>query len=299
VLDWNDLRYFLAVARAGSTIAAAKLLGVSQPTVQRRLAVLEGANGRKLVEPHPTGYRLTELGKSMLPHAEHIAEGVAAFERNLASSDHSLTGTIKVTCPEAMVSRFLTPLVEEFRARHPQLHVDLLLTDRIVDLAKGEADVALRTHEVNDNTLVVRRLADMPWAIYASRSYVERHGQPRRIEEIDDHAVIGFVGEMANNHGGRWLRAVAPRARIAARGNTMLGLVAAVKSGAGLAPLPAILGEVEDDLERVLDPVTELDSRIYLVMHRDLRDVPRVRAFCDFIVAEIARFRPLLTGRGR
>src|SRR6185312_7237928 len=106
-----------------------------------------------------------------------------------------------------------------------------------------------------------------------------------------------FDGEVADNHAGRWLRTAAPRARIAARGNSMLGVLAAVKSGAGLAPLPMLLGGSEDDLEPVLAPVPELGSRIYLVTHSDLRQSARVRAFCDFVVAEIARFRPLLMGQ--
>jgi len=298
VFDWDDLRVFLAVARAGSTIAAARVLGVSQPTVQRRLVAFEQAIGRRLVESHPTGYRLTDLGKAMLPQAERIEEEVAAFERGMASSDKGLTGTLKVTCAEGMGRGFLTPLLEVFRARYPAVQVELRMTDRFLDLAKGEADIALRTREPSEGALVARKLADIPWAVYASRDYVERRGRPERVEDLEHHAVIGFDGEMASHHASRWLRTVAPRAAIAAYGDTLLGLVAAARSGAGLAPLPVVLGEPEEELVRVLGPLPELQcNKMYLVMHRDLRRVPRVRAFCDFLVAEVAHFRPLLAGR--
>jgi DNA-binding transcriptional LysR family regulator len=296
MFDRNDLRYLLAVARQGSTLSASKVLGVSQPTVQRRLTALEERVDRKLVEHHPTGYRLTELGKMLLPHAEDVERSVMAFQWQLMSGGPELSGTLRVTCPEGLASRLLAPLIESFRAKNPELRVDLIMTDHRLDLTKGEAEVAVRMHEPGDESLIARRIADSRWAIYASRSYIKRHGRPQRPEDLDHHCIIEFDGELADSHGSRWLRTTAPRATIAARGNSMLGVLAAVKSGAGLAPLPMLLGGPEEDLEPVLEPVPELDSKIYLVMHSDLRRTPRVRAFCDFVVAEIARFRPLLMG---
>jgi DNA-binding transcriptional LysR family regulator len=296
MFDWDDLRFLLAIAREGSTLAAAKALRVSQPTVQRRLAALEEGIGRRLVERHPTGYRLTGFGTLLLPHAEDVERSVAALRRRIASGGQEPGGTLRVTCPEGMASRLLAPLIESFRARHPELRVDLIMTDRRLDLANGEAEVAVRVHEPGDGSLVARKVAESPWAVYASRSYIRRHGRPRGREDLAHHAVVAFGGELADNHAGRWLKETAPLARIAATGNSMLGVLAAVKSGAGLAPLPMLLGGSEDDLEPVLAPVPELGTKVYLVMHPDLRSTPRVRAFCDFVVAEIARFRPLLTG---
>lgn len=299
MFDWNDLRYFLAVARAGSTLAAARALGVSQPTVQRRLTALEDRIGRTLVERHPTGCRPTKLGRELLVHAERVEDSVAAFERHLLSSDRQPTDPIRVTCAEAMAPRFLTPLVGRFHAAHPALRVDLIMTDRFLDLAKGEAEIAVRARNPGKGALVCRKIADVPWAIYASRAYIERRGRPEELADIDGHAVVGFAGEMTNNHAGRWLRTAAPKATVSAQGNTMLGILAAVKSGAGLAPLPMMLGEPEGDLVRLFDAVPEIGSKIYLVMHRDLRRNPRVRAFFDFAVADAERFRPLLRGESR
>jgi DNA-binding transcriptional LysR family regulator len=296
MFDWNDLRYFLAVAREGSTLSAAKVLDVSQPTVQRRLAALEESVGRKLIERHPTGYRLTELGKELLPHAQEVERSVATLQRHLSSGGHEHSGTLRVTCPEGMASRLLTPLIEAFQVKYPALRVDLIMTDRRLDLASGEAEVAVRMHDPGEPSLVARKIADSSWAVYGSHSYIERYGRPQRWEDLDHHAVIAFGGDVAESHASVWLRAAAPHARIAARANSMLGVLAAVKSGSGLAPLPMALGGSEG-LEPVLSPVSELGSKIYLVMHSDLRSTARVRAFCDFVAAEIVRFRPLLMGR--
>jgi molybdate transport repressor ModE-like protein len=296
MFDWNDLRYLLAIAREGSTLAAAKSLGVSQPTVQRRLAALEERVGRQLVEHHPTGYRLTELGKVLIPHAIDVERSVEAFQRQVSSAGEELTGTLRVTCPEGMASRLLAPVIEAFREKHPELRVDLIMTDRRLDLAKGEAEVALRMHEPGEEALIARKIANSSWAVFASQSYMRRYGRPERLEDLNQHAIVEFAGELASNHAARWLRSVAPNATIAVRGNSMLGVLAAVRSGAGLAPLPTLLGAAEDGLEAVLTSIPEIDSKLYLVMHADLQNTPRVRAFCDFVVAEFTRLRPLLRG---
>jgi len=297
MFDWNDLRYFLAVAREGSTLAAAKALDVSQPTVQRRLSALEESIKRQLVEHHPTGYRLTEFGKTLFPHAEDVERSITAFQRQLMSGGQELSGTLRVTCPEGMASRLLAPLIESFRAKYPELRVDLIMTDRRLDLAKGEAEVAVRMHKPGDESLIARKIANTPWSVYASRTYIKRHGRPQQQEDLDNHAVIEFGGEIAQIQASRWLRSTAPRATIAARGNSMLGVLAAVKSGAGLAPLPMLLGGGEEDLEPLLAPIPEIGSKIYIVMHSDLRRTARVRAFCEFVAAEIVRFRPLMVGK--
>jgi len=299
MFDWNDLRYFLAVARTGSTIAAAKAMGWSQSTVQRRLARLERQLGCKLVERHPTGYRLTALGEDLRRYAEYVEEAVAVFERHLAASDKRLTGTVRVTCPEGLVDPLLTPLVDAFQVRYPGLRVDLIVTERFLDLSKGEAEIAVRGGEPRDPVLIGRKIADNPWAVYASRSYIERHGQPERPEDINHHAIIDFSGDIANLLLAKWLRSVAPRATIAARSNSVIGLLMAAKSGVGLTILPVQLGDPADELIRVIDPLPELMSQVYLLVHPDLRHTPRVSAFFDFVIAEIGPFRPVLLGKTR
>jgi DNA-binding transcriptional LysR family regulator len=296
MFDWDDLRYFLAVARHRSTLAAGRALKVNQSTVQRRLAALERRVGRALVKRHPTGYRLTELGQEMVAHAERVEQAVLGFEQHVDASKRDAVGVIRVTCPEPLVYRITqSALLDRFHARHPGLRVEFVMSDRYLDLAKGEADVALRSGDT-DGELVGRKIADSIWAVYASRRYVERHGKPDRIEDLEQHALVGFDETMANHRAAKWLAKVAPNGKIVARNNSVLGLLYAVKSGVGIAPLPTAIADAEDDLVRVLGPIPELARIWRLLTPPDLRRTPRVSAFFDFITEEIEALRPILTG---
>jgi DNA-binding transcriptional LysR family regulator len=297
VFDWNDLRYFLAVARHGSTLAAARALKVNQSTVQRRLTELEQRIGRPLVRRHPTGYRLTEFGESLLPHAQRVEQAVSGFEEQVAVSQRDAVGVVRVTCPEPLAVRIShSPLLERFRARYPGLDVEFAMSDRYLDLSKGEADVALRSGDTDDGVLIGRKIGDSLWAVYASRKYVERHGKPERVEDLERHALAGFDETMAGHRAAKWLREVAPNGRIVARNNSVLGLLNSVKASIGIAPLPTALGDAETELVRVLGPIPEL-TRIWRVLaHPDVRHTPRVAAFFDFMVDEIETLRPIITG---
>ncbi|PWB60689.1 MAG: LysR family transcriptional regulator [Bradyrhizobiaceae bacterium] len=297
VFDWDDIRFFLAVARHNSTLAAGRALGVNQSTVTRRLTELERRIGNQLVRRHPTGYRLTELGKEMLPFAERIAQAVEGFEQQLAASTRDQVGTIRITCPEPLVLRITqSGLLDRFHARHPGLRAEFVMSDKYLDLGRGDADVALRSGDTDDGVLVGRKIADSLWAVYASRAYVERHGRPQGVADLARHAIVGLDETMANHRVSTWLRAVAPDARIVARNNSVLGLVQAVKSGIGVAPLPTALGDSEPDLVQVFGPVPELTRSWRLLTHPDLRRTRRVAAFFDFIASETEALRPIFTG---
>jgi DNA-binding transcriptional LysR family regulator len=296
--DWDDLRHFLAVARKGSTMAAAKALGVSQSTVHRRLQALENRLGRQLVKRHPTGYRLTELGEKVRSYAEGVEDAVAAFERRLAANENELTGIIRFTCPEAVGYRLMrSSLPEKFNTLFPALRIEFIMSDTLVDLAKGHADVAIRAAAPTDNELIGRKIADSPWAVYASHSYVSRHGRPERKEDIDQHTVVRFAGEMSDHPAARWLRSAAPNARVGAHATSLPTMILAVRSGIGVAPLPLIVGENESDLVRLLGPFPDLNTQFYLLMHQDMKRTPRVRAFFDFIVDEVKPVRAILEGK--
>jgi DNA-binding transcriptional LysR family regulator len=298
MFDWDDLRHFLAVARHGSTIQAAKALGLNQSTVQRRIAALEHRLGRRLFERRPEGYRLTHLGEELRPIAERVETGVTDFTRHSASSVTELVGTIRVTCPETAGFRIMrSPILEAFHARYPGLRVEMVMVDRVLDLAKGEADIAFRTSDPKDDALVARKVAEVPWAVFASRAYISRRGAPRSLDEIGSHDVVRFDGPIAGHPAARWLKRVAPGARVAARCTSTPALVLAVKSGAGISPLPVIAVDGEPDVECLFDSIPELRLPFYLLIHRDMQRTPRVRAFCDFVAGELKVFRELLVGR--
>jgi DNA-binding transcriptional LysR family regulator len=261
--------------------------------------VLEQSLGCRLLERHLGGYYLTDLGRDLLPYAERVEEAAAAFERRIASSEKGATGTLRITCAPTVGERLKrTTLVETFEARFPGLQVELLMGDRYFDLSKGEAEIAIRNtgSEPEDEALVGRKITDLNWALYASRAYVQSHGQPTCAKEIDLHRVVKCVGSIAERDPIRWLQAVAPNARVGAYSDSWSGLVLALKSGAGLAPLPVGHGDFESDLVRVID-IPNLVTHMYIFTHKDLQHSPRIRAFFDFVDSEIKAFREFLSGK--
>jgi len=296
MFDWNDLRHFLAVARCGSTISAAKALNVNQSTVHRRLEELEKGVGRRLFVRQPTGYKLTEIGQDIVSYAEKVEETVQALQRRLAASDTERIGTIRVTCPEVLGLRLMrSQLIEKFNSQYPGLRVEMVISDRYLDLAKGEADVAFRAVPIStDPTLFGRKIVPSPWAVYASKGYIELHGNIQRGEEINRHAVIQFEASMREHPAARWLQSVAPEAKVTARGSSLPAVLTAVKSGVGVGILPVNLGDNESDLVRLFGPIPNLPSDIYLLIHEDMKETPRVRVFFNFIISELATVRQIL-----
>jgi DNA-binding transcriptional LysR family regulator len=293
MFDWNDLRYFLAVAREGSTLAAARKLQVNQSTVHRRLVALEKALGCSLVERHPTGYRLTELGNQLRSHAERVEEDIGALRRRIAASDRGMIGRIRMTCSTAVGHRLMrSGLLDAFTRQYPGLNVELVMTERLLSLAAGDADAAIRGGVPTDETLVGKRIANVPWALYATRAYIDRYGRPGSVADLDKHTTVGFIEAMANHNVANWLRRHAPHARICAEAGNIPSVFLAVKSGACLAPLPVPLGDGDDELQCVLGPVSDLSYPMYLLTHRDMRRVPRINAFFDFCAGKL---RPILT----
>lgn len=294
MFDWNDLKFFLAVARHGSTIAAGKALRTSQSTVQRRLGELEAKIGRELVARQTTGYRPTPFGEKLLPLAERVEAAIGDFEQCVTGEVREEAGVIRMTCPEPIIPRLL-PIIEGFHARHPQLRVEFVTSDRYLDLTKGEADVALRSGDTEDE-LIGRKIADSIWAVYASRSYVEQHGKPERPEDLDRHRVVSLDEAMSKHRLVGWLNSVAPNATIAARNNSILGLMQAVKSGLGVSALPVSMAEQQKELVRLFGPVVELSRSWRLLTHPDLRRTKRISLFFDFIVEQREALKPILTG---
>jgi len=296
MFDWNDLKYFLAVARHQSTIAAGKALGLSQSTVHRRLPEFERRLGCQLVKRHTSGYRLAEFGETLLPYAERVETAIRDLETHVTGATRDLSGVIRMTCPEPIIQRITqAKLMDRFHARHPGLRVEFVTSDRYLDLTKGEADVAFRSGDTDDE-LVGRKIADSLWAVYASSDYIARHSKPERPEDLSRHLLVGLDESMSKHRAAVWLKQVAPSATMAARNNSVLGLVAAVKSGVGVGPLPTALGDAEPDLVRLMGPIPELTRSWRLLTHPDLRRAPRIAAFFDFILEEREALRPILTG---
>jgi DNA-binding transcriptional LysR family regulator len=283
MMDWNDLRYLRAVGLHGSTNAAARSLGVSQSTVQRRIVALEHAFGRILVYRQATGYELTSLGKALLPLIDDAAEAIEAIERTVKATSADGREILHLTCPEPVVGR-LRPLAERFQTLYPAYRIEFVTSDRYLDLLKGEADVAFRSGDTDD-ALVGRKVADSAWGIYASGDYIASNGRPAAIADLRTHAIIGLDESMAGHRLMLWLRDVALDTAVVSRASSILGLAQAAKSGIGVAALPMPIAE-EAGLERLFGPMPELARTWKLLTHPALRKTGKVAAFFDFVERE-------------
>lgn len=294
--DWNDLRCFVALARSrGGTREASRALGVDPSTVQRRIAALEAQVGARLMERGREGCRLTDLGQRLLPVAEAMGSAARDMETALAAAQ-AVSPPIRLTCPEALVGRLAAAgLLERFAELHPGLRVEMLMSDAALDLAAGEADVAIRAGALRGDGLIARKLAASPWGEFASHGYVARHGRPGSPAELGAHAIVAFDGALAGHRAAKWLRQVAPDARAAARNGSIQGLVQSVSAGLGVAPLPVALGR-DHDLAMLFGPVAALETSWHILTRRDLRRTRHVGAFFDFVLREIGTVRPILLG---
>lgn len=296
-MDWNGVRYFLAVARSGSTLAAARELGVNQTTVARRLSALEASVGLRLFDRRRAGCMITEAGAELLAAAERVEAEALAFGHQAGAARRRVAGVIRVTTNEGFANIIMVPALGAFRREHPDIRIDLIVDERRLDIARGAADVALRSGSTPTETgLVGRRLADIAYAAYCSRDYAERHGCPDSVESLNRHAVIGAEGPIENLPGWAWLSKAAPQAVIATRSSSITNLLSAVRAGLGVSVLPCAFADQDPGLVRCLGPIESARSGLWLLTRDSLRDVARVRAFVDFLAAHVVAMRRVLAG---
>ncbi len=295
-LDWNDLRYLLAVARHGTLAGAARALGVEHTTVGRRLSALESALETKLFVRGPDGFSLTLAGRDVIPLVEEMERSATAIARRVSGEDARVAGVVRLTTSEA-VSGYLVTQFAALRERYPELTVEILSGNRAYDLLRGEAELAVRVRETTEPELVARRIATAGWSLYASPGYVARKGALADAECLAGHDVIGFDQSLAFVPGALWLEEHAAGASVVLRGNSIVAALNAATFSVGVAVLPCFLGDQEPRLVRLTARVT--GSRdVFLVVHPDLAKVARVRAVMDCIVAAFARDAALWSGAG-
>src|SRR5260221_5792648 len=264
-MDWNDLRYLLAVQRRGSLAAAAKELGVTKATASRRLAALEEALGVELVQRTPDGVVLTDGGKKAVAAAEEMDQSATALRDRLgASSDGGIRGAVRLTAPQWLAERLFLAELPVLKECHPNLEVEFLGTNAVLDVVRREADLALRNVRPTQQSLVFRKAGTLAGRIYGSKLYLERRGRPRSREELQKHDLLVYAG-LGGMPGFEWLAEPALAARVAFRANDPVGLRSAAAAGLGLAALPSILGDEETALERV-DSLGTGHTDLFLVM---------------------------------
>jgi DNA-binding transcriptional LysR family regulator len=295
--DWSDVKFFLATARAGSTLAAARQLGVNQTTVARRISALEAALSVRLFDRNRQGYRVNEAGAAILEHAGRMADEAETLERLCAQRSRNLSGVVRVTTTESIANTLLTPLLTEFMELHPHIDVEVIADARSLDLARGEADIAIRAGRMPTGAgITVRKLADDRWSLFCSRAYAAKYGAPKSPEDLNKHVIIGSQGFLARLDPFVWLANTAPSARIRMAGNTIANALAAIRAGQGVGPLPCAVKAFEgaDLIECFGLPSFELGY--YLLARTDIRDLPHVKAFTQFIVSRAPTLKRVLEG---
>jgi molybdate transport repressor ModE-like protein len=297
--DWNELRLIRAIARSGGLVAAASALAIDHSTAFRRLHAIEKRLGHQLFERAPGGtYRPTPMGERMASAAERMEDEMLALARDIAGRDHRLTGHLRVTSSETLAHKLLTPHLAAFRRSHPGIIVELTIENRVLNLTRREADVALRPVRPKEGDLWGRKLADVVWTIYGATAYIKQHGAPRATRDLGSHMLIGWDDMAAGIRVAEWLAAIAPLSSVVYRTSSLINQLNAAKAGIGLATLPCYLGDTEPGLVRVLPgPIAELTRELWIITHVDLRRTARVQAFFELVGGGLAAERPLFEGR--
>ena len=288
MFDWNDLRHFLAVAETGSTLAASRRLRVSQATVSRRITVLEETLGTALFVRSATGYRLTPRGCAVLPAAEAVAEAVRGFDEGIKSESRRVAGRVLLTTVEFAASMWVIPAIARLREEHPDIAVELMTTDTVLDIARGDADIGIRFGpRPSQDALVVRHLVDMEECFFATHALVERLGEPHDYADLARYPMVDYSDDRLGPIAA-WVAENVPGRKVVQRVSALSSIVAGVRAGLGAALLPCIMGDSMRGLVRLL-PAIPPRSTCWLVTNELARRQPHVRAVIDHVVEEIQR----------
>lgn len=290
-MNWDDARVFLAIHRERTLRRAAQVLGVDQATVGRRLATLEHMLGATLFLRSSKGYLPTPVGELALRAAEAMEQHAHDLVRLTQGVDRRLAGEVKLTTTDALALEFVMPSLERLHTKYPDVSVSLNTSTQLLNLAKREADIAIRTVKPDNPDLVARRLARWDMGLFTSHDYLHRHGEPARGDAFAGHDLVVYQPYVEASRKPTIVGEPFHAGRIVARVNSNLMMRAALKSGLGIGEIPVHMGE-HDGLARVWPAhVRKSPYEVWLVTHRDLRHTARIRATIDEIVFAFAAHR--------
>lgn len=287
-IGWELYRSFLGVLEEGSLSGAARLLGITQPTVGRHIAALESALGVVLFTRSPTGLLPTAMAHTLRAHAETMARTAAALERAASAQGDDVRGVVRVSASEVVGVEVLPPILSQLRQQHPHLKVELTLTNRLSDLLQLEADIAVRMVRPSQEQLMARRVGLIEVGLHARDDYLQQHGTPQQMQDLANHSVIGFDQENA------FIRSLATkgfeRSAFALSSDSDLAQLALIRAGAGIGGCQVQLAKRDPRLRRVLAQGFTLKLDTWVTMHEDLRNSPRCRVMFDALVEGLQRY---------
>ncbi|HLI12109.1 MAG TPA: LysR family transcriptional regulator [Alphaproteobacteria bacterium] len=291
--DWDDLRVFVTLTREGNLTAAARRLEISHPTVARRIKALETAIGARLFDRLRDRFVLTAAGEELLADAQAMEQAAESIHRHSAGLSDTARGTVRLSAGEAMTA-FLTRHLPRLRRRLQCIEFELAASHTLANLSRREADLLIREQVPDLASIVTRRLGRVAYGVYGHPRLAVADGSR---EALRDAPWVGFDDDHTYMPGQSWLLELLAGARPSIRVNNLLVLLEAARAGAGLAVLPCYLGD-NDPLLRRLGPIlTEVTADQWLLVHRDLRELPRVRAVMDALIQLFQEERAAIEGR--
>ena len=295
-MDWDKLRIFHAAAEAGSFTHAGDQLNMSQSAVSRQVSALEKDLKVSLFHRHARGLVLTEQGELLFRAAHDVFTKLQTAATQLADTKAKPSGELRVTTPVGLGSAWLTPRIGDFIELYPEIQLHFVLTDQELDLSMREADVAIWLKEPSRSDLIRRPLFAVHLYAYASTGYIKRYGQPRGIEDLDKHRLLGFGGSTpASAREMNWMETVGrdgqPARRPVMRIDNIYGLKHAARRGIGIAVLPDYLVSDDADLVQILQGVELPEFQSYFVYPEELRNSKRVQVFRDYLVAKAREWK--------
>lgn len=288
-MNWSDLRAFLTVCREGSTLAASKQLGMSQPTVARRIDALEHQLGLTLFARDTHGFKPTSTAKDLLPLVERMEASANEVNAAALKARNSKTRAIRITAPRRNFSRTFSAILSEFGSQNPDIRFELIASYEVLDLVAGEADVAIRiAQKVTDERLICTKLTNVKAALFASRDYADRHGLPASPDEFAGHRFVVYDPIPPTMLLNKWLLARISPDQIVTRGGDAESVTTSIDAGLGIGPVTIAFATDYPALVRCFDPPPGTDVSSWLVMSPEAYRRPEVRAFAAFFAP---RFR--------
>ena len=295
-MEWTALRDLVAVAESGSLSAAARKLGVSQPTIGRRIEQLERQLDTLLFARTPQGLNLTPTGEQILNYAQRMHEEALAIERIASGADQRLEGKIRITLTDLMGNHWLPTKLPEFHQRFPGLRLEIVVENRTLDLVKREADIAVRMARPQQLDLVVRKSVKFNFGLYASLEYLQAHGQPEKLQELRQHYFISYDETIFNNAGLKRLEAMFGDKHILQRYTSNAGILAALNQHSGLGAVGCYFADKTENLQRILPEQVDYAFDVWVATHVDLYKSARIKVVFDFLIEKLAEDAGLFAG---